>query len=92
MNAADISLTADQQAIIASRVTAGMYDSPKIMIDQAIRILEETEDRKAREKLFFERELKPALDELDRGEGTPLDMAEIIAEANREWDAEGIPQ
>ena len=85
-----IELTPEQQAIIQSRVEAGFYDSPTAMIDKAIAVLEEQEDRLARQRAFFEREIKPALDELDRGEGTPLDMKEIIAEANRQLDEKGV--
>ena len=84
-----IELTPEQQAIIESRVKAGMYDSPKAMIDRALDVLEEKEHRLAKQRAFFDREIKPALDELDRGEGVPLDMDEIIAEANLRLDEKG---
>ena len=87
-----IELTPEQQAIIQSRVEAGFYESPTAMIDKAIAVLEEQEDRRARQQAFFEREIKPALDSLDRGEGTPLNMDEIISELRTEWDADGIPK
>ncbi|MCA9212158.1 MAG: type II toxin-antitoxin system ParD family antitoxin [Planctomycetales bacterium] len=85
-----ITLTPEQEAIVKSRVNAGMYESAATMIDKALTILEETEDRRARERVFFEREVRPALDALDRGEGKPLDMDEIIAEANRRLDERGV--
>ena len=85
-----IELTPEQQAIIQSRVEAGFYDSPTSMIDKAIAVLEEQEERLARQREFFEREIKPALDSLDRGEGTRLNMDEIIAEANQQLDDKGV--
>lgn len=86
-----IELTPEQQAIVESRIEAGFYESPKAMINKALDVLEEKEHRLANQRAFFEREIKPALDELDRGEGTPLDMNEIIRELHVEWDAAGIP-
>lgn len=85
-----IELTPEQEAIITSRVNARMYESPTAMIDQALMLLEEREHQKAKERAFFEREIKPSLESLDRGEGTPLDMNEIIAEANKRLDTQGV--
>lgn len=85
-----ISLTPEQQAFIESRVQAGFYESPQAMIDMALDELERAQDRKARERSFFDREIKPALEELYRGDGAVLDMKEIIAEANRRLDAKGL--
>ena len=85
-----IELTPEQEAIVTSRVNARMYESPTAMIDRALTVLEEREHQKAKERAFFEREIKPALESLDRGEGTPLDLSEIITEANRRLDAKGV--
>ncbi|MEZ6104401.1 MAG: type II toxin-antitoxin system ParD family antitoxin [Pirellulaceae bacterium] len=87
-----IELTAEQQAIVESRVKAGLYASPAAMIDKALLVLEENEHRRALQRAFFEREIKPSLDEFDRGEGKPLDMDRICRELNAEWDAAGIPK
>ena len=69
----NIELTPEQQAAIEKGVKAGNYDSPAAMIERALIVLD-----------FFDREIQPSLDELDRGEGTPPNMDEIIAEANQD--------
>lgn len=87
-----IELTPEQQAIIESRVNAGFYKSPAAMIDQALDVLEEKEHRLAKERAFFEREIKPAWEAAARGETTPLDMNEIRAELRSDWEARGLPR
>ncbi len=87
-----ITLTPEQQAFIENRVQAGLYESPRAMIDKALDTLEQQERRLARERAFFEREIKPAWEAAERGETFPLNMDEIQTALKTKWDAEGMPR
>lgn len=60
------------------------------MIDKALDTLKQREHRLARERDFFEREIKPAWDAAVRGETIPLNMDEIRTALRTKWDAEGL--
>ena len=74
-----LQITGELQSLIQQEVATGQYGSQDEVLMQAMRLL-----RDRREKLDrLRQELEPALSRLDRGEGIPLDMEAIKAEARR---------
>jgi antitoxin ParD1/3/4 len=70
----DISLPPDLEAFVHQQIEAGRYESEETVIIAALRLLQEHE----RKLEGLRAELRPALESLDRGEGLPLDMEDII--------------
>jgi antitoxin ParD1/3/4 len=69
-----VSMPPDLDAFVHQAVAAGLYESEEAVIVAGLRLLQER-NRRLEE---LRAELRPALEELDRGEGKPLDIEEII--------------
>jgi antitoxin ParD1/3/4 len=80
-----LSVPADLDAFIHQAVSTGVYESEEAVVVTALRLLQERE--KKLEELRAE--LRPALEELDRGEGKPLDFEEIKKRGRERLAAEG---
>jgi antitoxin ParD1/3/4 len=80
-----INLPPDLDAFVHQQIEAGRYESVEMVIIAALRLLQEHE-RKLEE---LRAELRPALESLDRGEGIPLDMEDIIRRGRARLAAEG---
>jgi len=77
------SLPQDLGEFLQSAVASGRYQSEADVICEGLRLLRE---REIRIQLLRD-ELKPALEELDRGEGKPLDADEVKAEGRKRLEA-----
>ena len=64
----------DLDAFVHQVMATGMYDSEEAVVVAGLRLLQERE----RQLEELREELRPALEELDRGEGKPLDIEDII--------------
>jgi Arc/MetJ-type ribon-helix-helix transcriptional regulator len=64
---------ADLEPLIQQLVNAGVFSSPEAVIREALVRLHDDQDHFAKLKTSFDE----AIAELDRGEGKPLDFAEI---------------
>lgn len=64
---------ADLEPLIQQMVSAGVFSSPEAVIREALVRLQDDQTHFAKLKSSFDE----ALAELDRGEGKPLDFAEI---------------
>ena len=74
-----VQITGELQTLIQQEIASGQYGSQDEVLVQAMRLL-----RDRREKLDrLRQEIEPALARLDRGEGIPLDMEAIKAEARQ---------
>lgn len=72
-----------------SKFVAGLIaKNPKLTttFDEAVRLFHEYEERMDR----LREELRPAYEACQRGEGTPLNMEEILGEVLEEMKAKGI--
>lgn len=77
----NVSLTPQLESYVKQKVAAGMYNSVSEVMREALRLLEERDTLKEMKLAALRRDLQEGIDELDRGEGTPLDMDAIKAKA-----------
>ncbi len=77
----NVSLTPKLESYVKQKVETGMYNSVSEVMREALRLLEEHDALKDMKLAALRRDLQEGIDELDRGEGTPLDMGEIKAKA-----------
>ncbi len=84
----NVSLTPQLESYVKQKVAAGMYNSVSEVMREALRLLEERDTLKGLRLEALRRDVQEGLDELDRGEGTPLDMDSIKAKA-REMKGNG---
>ena len=77
----NISLTPELEGLVEERVRSGLYASASEVVREALRLLQQREQDREAKLTDLRRELAPALAEFERGEGAPLDMAAIKAEA-----------
>lgn len=72
-----ISFGGELQELVEQELASGEYASSDEVLLTAIRLLRD----RSRKLHDLRQELRPAIERLDRGEGTPLDMPAIKAEA-----------
>lgn len=70
-----VEISADLQQFVHQVIDNGIYKNENDVVDQALRLLQQRQ-KKIEE---LKREVQPALDELDRGEGIELDENELDA-------------
>jgi antitoxin ParD1/3/4 len=69
-----LSMPPDLDAFVHQSVASGVYESEEAVLVAGLRLLQERERRLEE----LRAELRPALEELDRGEGKPLDIEDVI--------------
>ena len=73
----NVSLTRELEKLVHERVRSGMYSSASEVIREALRLLNE-QGKLRRQKLEeLRKEIQIGLDQIERGEGAPLDIARI---------------
>jgi antitoxin ParD1/3/4 len=77
----NVSLTPQLESFVQEKVASGLYTSASEVIREALRMLEEQDRVKATKLEMLRKELQKGIDELDRGEGVPLDIEAIKKEA-----------
>ena len=80
-----ISITGEIQTLIQQEFATGHYQTTDEVLLAAVRLLSERRENIDR----LRREIEPSLARLDRGEGEPLDMEAIKAEARRLFSQSG---
>jgi antitoxin ParD1/3/4 len=85
----NVSLTPQLEAFVQEKVASGLYTSVSEVIREALRLLEEQDRVKATKLEMLRKELQKGIDELDRGEGIPLDMEAIKKEAKARKERKG---
>lgn len=75
----NVSLTPKLEDFVKRKVDQGSYSSISEVICEALRLLGELDAEKETKLVELRRNLQKGIDSLDRGEGKPLDMDEIIA-------------
>ena len=75
----NVSLTPKLEDFVKQKVDQGLYNSVSEVMREALRLLVERDAEKEMKLVALRRDLQEGIDSLDRGEGTPLDMEQIIA-------------
>jgi antitoxin ParD1/3/4 len=75
-----VSLSPAAQSLVDQEMATGHYGSADDLILEALWLLRDRTERLE----ALRRELRPAIERLDRGEGVPLDMDEIKVAARRQ--------
>jgi antitoxin ParD1/3/4 len=78
-----LSLPKGLEDFVRQQVDAGLYESPEEVYRDGLRLLKARRDRDALRLQDLRRELGRGIEELDRGEGTPFNPEDIIAEGKR---------
>ena len=77
----NVSLTPELERFVSTKVDSGRYNSASEVVREALRLLEEHDQARARQLTEFNRELGRRLASLDRGE--KVDPAESRAKLRR---------
>lgn len=77
----NVALTPDLEELVDARISSGLYRSPIEVIGDALRLLEERDRLEKRRWQDLRREVARGLEQLEKGEKAPLDMAEIKRKA-----------
>ena len=80
-----ISISGELQSLVQQELATGQYHTADEVLLAAVRLLGERREKLAK----LRREIQPALERLDRGEGERLDMEAIKAEARRRFEQAG---
>lgn len=79
----NVSLTPEWEKWVQSKVESGFYTSASEVIREGLRLLKEQELVREVRLDELRKEIQKGLEQLEFGEGTPLDMEEIIAQAKQ---------
>lgn len=80
-----MSLPHDLQQFVEREIASGRYRSEEDLVCEGLRLLRERERRLR----ALRQDVEPALEQLDRGEGEPLDAERIKARGRRGLAARG---
>lgn len=84
----NVHLTPQLTALVRSKVDSGMYNSASEVIREALRLLEEQDRLREIRREELRMALKVGFEQLDRGEGSPLDVEKVIARGRAKLTAE----
>lgn len=73
----NVSLTPELERLVNERVRSGMYSSASEVIREALRLLNAQEEVRRQKLEDLRKEIQIGLDQANRGEGTPLNIAKI---------------
>lgn len=79
----NVSLTKELENFINELVESGMYFSASEVVREGLRLLKETNDMKRAKFEQLKADILQGFEESKRGESSPLDVDEIIAEGDR---------
>ena len=73
----NVSLTPELEKLVNERVQSGLYSSASEVIREALRLLKEQGELRQRRLEELRKEIGFGLEQLNRGEGVPLNIAKI---------------
>lgn len=73
----NVSLTPELEKLVNERVRSGMYSSASEVIREALRLLNQQEGLRQRKLEELRKEIQIGIDQIERGEGRPLDIVEM---------------
>lgn len=74
----NVHLTPQLDALVRSKVESGLYNSASEVIREALRLLDEQDRIREIRLEELRNALRAGIDQLDRGEGSPLDVEKVI--------------
>ena len=77
-----ITISGELQSLVQQELATGQYQSTDEILLAAVRLLRERNNKLD----VLRRDIQPALERLNRGEGEPLDMDAIKAEARASFE------
>ncbi len=77
-----ISVSPELQSLVEEQLATGQFESTDAVLRAALELLQE----RSRRVDELRRAILPAVERLDRGEGKPLDMEAIKAEARAKYE------
>ena len=80
----NVSLTNELELFIQQKVKTGFYASTSEVIRAGLRLLKEQDSYQETKREILKKEIQKGL---ESGDASPLDMANIIAEAREEYKA-----
>jgi antitoxin ParD1/3/4 len=83
----NISLTQELEALVQETVRSGRYSSASEVVREALRLFQEREQVRQIKLEQLRKDIAVGIEQIERGEATPLDMEEIKAEARARWKA-----
>ena len=87
----EINLHPETAQFIRDQIEAGHYTDINEVIEDALNLLQNrklTPDQRAAKLDRLRKDIQIGIDQLNRGEGTPWNVEEFLAEAHRRYDAE----
>ena len=72
-----VSLTSELEKLVNERVRSGMYSSASEVVREALRLLKEQGELRQRRLEELRKEIAIGLEQANRGEGVPMDIAKI---------------
>lgn len=73
----NVSLTKELEKLVSTKVKTGRYLSASEVVREALRLLEERDRLQQLRLAELRREVKKGLDQLDRGQGRPLNIGAL---------------
>lgn len=87
----NVSLDPKLQQYVDDKVRAGEYESPDEVLNAAVSLMKDQEEWTPEDVAHLRQDIAHAIEQLDRGEGRPLDMdaikARVIETARRQQRA-----
>lgn len=79
----DVPLTPELERLVKSKVESGGYPSAGEVVGEALRLLEERDRLRDARFERLRREVQAGVEQLDRGESTPLDVQGTLGRVRR---------
>ncbi len=85
----NVSLTPELEKLVGRKVQSGMYSSASEVIREALRLLNEQDGLRRRSLEELRKEIRIGLDQSNRGETVPFDVARIKSRVRTRRQASG---
>ncbi|MGH9395664.1 MAG: type II toxin-antitoxin system ParD family antitoxin [Terriglobia bacterium] len=82
----NVSLTPQLQKLIGEKVRTGRYNTASEVVREGLRLLEERDKQRALQMQRFRKEIQVGLDQVERGQASPLDIKKIKSEGRKRLD------
>ena len=84
----NISLTPTLEEYLKEKVASGMYNSTSEVVREALRLLEDQDAMKSAKLNSLRKDIQAGISSLDKGNGKPFDIEQIIKKARSEWESQ----
>ena len=85
----NVSLTPELERLVNKKVQSGMYSSASEVVREALRLLKEQGELRQRRLEDLRKEIGIGLEQLNRGEGVPLNISKIKSRVRKRLQTQG---